>query len=305
MSALAAVPGLPAARPHPGDGRGQRHPGLVLRRRGVVRPGRRPSPTARTWSSRAPTSSRSAGSPPGRARHGRSVAEELRRVLPVIRALAGRWPASASTPCGPRWPRRRSTPGPGWSTTCPAAGPTRTCCPWWPRPACRTSACTGAATPTTCRAGPSYADVVAEVVAELTEQIGAGRAGRDRAGPADPRPGVRLRQDRRAQLAAAAPAGRAGGARPAAADRGVPEGVPRHPAGRRGRSAPPGEAAGRRHHGADLRAGRPAGLGRTGARRAGQPGRDRGRRAPPSRLTTSLLRSTPQPTAWWRSIGQA
>ncbi len=56
------------------------------------------------------------------------VAEELRRVLPVIRALAAADAASASTPCGPRSPPRPSRPAPAWSTTCPAARPTRRCC---------------------------------------------------------------------------------------------------------------------------------------------------------------------------------
>ena len=84
----------------------------------------------------------------------------------------------------------------------------------------------------------SYADVVAEVVAELRGQIDAAvRAG------IDPDqlildPGHRLRQDRRAQLGAPAPVRRARHPWPAAAGRCLAQEVPRHLAGRRaGQSA--------------------------------------------------------------------
>ena len=64
------VRGGPAARaaerePLPGHGRGERHAGLVLRRRSVVRGGRGHHSTAWNWPRRAPTSWTSAANRPG------------------------------------------------------------------------------------------------------------------------------------------------------------------------------------------------------------------------------------------------
>ena len=52
-------------------------------------------------------------------------AEELRRVVPVVRGLASEGVARlASTPCGPPSPSRPSRPARCWSTTSAAASPT-------------------------------------------------------------------------------------------------------------------------------------------------------------------------------------
>ena len=60
---------------------------------------------------------------PGAARV--DEAEELRRVIPVVRELAAEGVRSASTPCAPPSPSRPSRPAPPSSTTSAAASPTR------------------------------------------------------------------------------------------------------------------------------------------------------------------------------------
>ncbi len=75
--------------------------------------------------------------------------EELRRVLPVVRALAAAGAVvsvdttRAAVAVGRRRGRRAR-----WSTTSPAASPTRRCCRPSRSSACRTSSCTGAGTAT-------------------------------------------------------------------------------------------------------------------------------------------------------------
>ena len=73
----------------------------------------------------------------------------------------------------------------------------------------------------------SYDDVVAEVRAELAQRLEAAVGGRRRRGPDRGRPGTRLRQDRRPQLGAAAAAARARRAGRAGAGRVEPQVVPR------------------------------------------------------------------------------
>ena len=76
----------------------------------------RPSPTATSWSPRVPTSWTSAASRPGPER---SARRSTRSSAGCCRWCAPwrRRPASASTPCGPRWPRPPWRV-PAWSTTC-------------------------------------------------------------------------------------------------------------------------------------------------------------------------------------------
>ena len=77
---------VPSGRvPH--HGRGQRHAGLVLRRRRVPRSRRRRRPTGCGSPSRAPTCSTSAASRPAPAPTPSPSAEELARVLPVIEGI--------------------------------------------------------------------------------------------------------------------------------------------------------------------------------------------------------------------------
>ena len=109
---------LPAARlaaaraGTPGHGRRQRHARLLQRRRRVSR---RPTPPSRTgWqlAARAPTSSTSAASRPARARSGCPRTRSGAGSLPSYAPSPPPAPWSASTPCAPRWPPRRSTPAP-------------------------------------------------------------------------------------------------------------------------------------------------------------------------------------------------
>ena len=100
-----------------------------------ARPPAMPSPTPWRWSRRVPTSSTSAASPPGPAPSPSPFDEELRRVVPVVEALAGHVRVSidtmqagrrrgggrrrappSSTTCRPRstWPRWPPTHGVGW-----------------------------------------------------------------------------------------------------------------------------------------------------------------------------------------------
>ena len=193
-----------------GDGHPQRHPRLVLRRRPVPRPRRTPSRTA--WRMRgAGADLVDVGGESTRPGAERSTPEmEAARVLPVI-ARPGRRRAcgSASTPPAPRSPRPRSRRARSWSTTCPAGWPTRR----WPRPwpprGCRGSSCTGAGPATGCTSSPGYEDVIGEVRAELVARVDAAVLAGVDPEPAGARPGAGLREDRRAQLGAAAPARRA------------------------------------------------------------------------------------------------
>ena len=115
-------------------------------------------------------------------------------------------------------------------------------------------------------------------------------AGRGRPGPAGARPRAGLRQDRRAQLGAAAPARRADRARLPGAGRRLPQAVPRRAAGRRRRhrrarcpaaTSPPRRSArwprsagawGVRVHDVDVQPGRGGGGRRLAARRVPGPG---------------------------------
>ena len=76
------------AREHPGDGRGQRDPRLLQRRRRVVRAGRRGRARAASCSSRAPTCSTSAVSPPGPAPSARPRRRSCAGSLPVVAELS-------------------------------------------------------------------------------------------------------------------------------------------------------------------------------------------------------------------------
>ena len=155
---------------------------------------------------------------------------------------------------------------------------------------CRTCACTGAAIPRRCRAAPRYVGrgVRGGRRARGPRSSAAVRAGIDRRS-ADPRPRPRLRQDRRAQLAAPAPLRRAW--RPSA----VPllvgclaQDVPRH------RCWPPRQGSARPANGRDDATRSPSpscwrgtgSLGRPGALRTSPPRRDR--RRPASRSGLNL-----------------
>ena len=80
----------------------QRHAGLLLRRRPLVRRRRRRRARPATARRRAPTCSTSAASRPGPAPAASPADEELRRVLPVVRGARRRRACrSASTRCAP------------------------------------------------------------------------------------------------------------------------------------------------------------------------------------------------------------
>ena len=96
-----------------------------------------------------------------------SVSEELRRVLPVIEALADEGVVVSVDTMRAEVAARPSTPGPPSSTTSAGAWRTPTWSRWSPSAAARTSPCTGAGTAPRCRARAVYADVVGEVCAEL------------------------------------------------------------------------------------------------------------------------------------------
>ena len=98
-----------------------------------------------------------------------AVDEELRRVVPVIEALAARGRGSRSTPASRRWPSARSPPAPRSSTTCRPR-----CTRWRPQARRRLGrhAHAGRA-PRRCSTSPRYDDVVAEVASFLVD---AGRA---------------------------------------------------------------------------------------------------------------------------------
>ena len=70
-------------------GRGQRHPGQLLRRRAVPRAGRGDRARAARCTPKAPTSSTSAANSTRPGADAVSADEEIRRVVPVIEALAG------------------------------------------------------------------------------------------------------------------------------------------------------------------------------------------------------------------------
>ena len=140
--------------------------------------------------------------------------EELRRVLPVVEALRAAGAGRRSTRCAPRSPPPRWRPAPPSSTTSAAGWPT----PRWPRSSPSAAVPfvamhwrghsrdmqTGRATTTS---SPTWSR-------ELRERVEALAARRRRPGRRRARPRLRVRQERRAQLGAAAPARRGRGARP-------------------------------------------------------------------------------------------
>ena len=194
-------PRLPALGPRAaGDGRRQRHARLVLRRRPLrSTPTRAIAHGLAAARRRAPTSSTSAASRPGPAPTGSTAEEELRRVLPVIAALAadGR-AASASTRCAPRSPRRRSTAGAALVNDVRGglADPTMLRRGRRARRAVRRDALARAQRATMHAAGPStttWSPRCAPSCAARRRRV-VGRRRRPDAGRA--RPGARLRQDR-------------------------------------------------------------------------------------------------------------
>ena len=80
---------------------------------------------------------------------------ELRRVLPVVAALAQGGALVSIDTMRSVVAAAAIEAGAGASTTSPVAGPSPSCCGWSRTPSCRTSACTGAVTPPTWRAWPS------------------------------------------------------------------------------------------------------------------------------------------------------
>ena len=83
----------------------------------------------------------------------------------------------------------------------------------------------------------TYDDVLVDVRTELAQRLEEAAAGRHRPGPSRHRPRPRVRQDRRPQLGAAPASARARVARGADPGRVQPQVLPRHPAGRPGRHA--------------------------------------------------------------------
>ena len=257
-------------------GRPERHPRLVLRRRPLPRPRRRGRHGIAMHAAGADLVD--VGGESTRPGAGRvDAAEELRRVLPVIRDLVAEGvPVSIDTT---RAAVAEAALEAGATVVNDVSG--------------------GLADPAMARgrrAGPRAVDPHALARPQRPDAAagrlrgrarrGAGRAGgaggrrgagRRRPGPDRARPGPGVRQDGRAQLGAAAAAGRAARARVPGAGRGVPQAVPRRAAGRRRRCAPPaGRPRGghRGDHGAGGRGGR---LGGAGARRRVVHGRGGGR----------------------------
>ena len=141
--------------------------------------------------------------------------------------------------------RRAARPAPGSSTTCPAASPTRRWRPWSPTPACPWILMHWRGHSADMDALARYDDVVADVRAELLDAGGRRRRGRGVAESAGARPRARLREERRAQLGAAAGAAvdhRAGRSRLGVpgADRRLPQAIPGRAARRRGGPRPAG-----------------------------------------------------------------
>ena len=242
-----------ACGPHARHGRRQRHARLLLRRRRVVRAGRRHRPRARRARGR------------GRHRRRRRRVDPSRRRPPVGRggAAAGRPRRDRAAGDGAvvsvdtmraEVARAPSTRAPPSSTTSPAGSPT----PRWSRgsrrPACPTSPCTGAGTARRCSRARST--TTSSTTSAASSGSGATRSWRrHRRGPPRPRPRARLRQERRSQLG---PDGRAAGAaRPRAPDpaRGLAQDLPRTARPRRGRARRARRRAGRRD-GCHLRHGR-------------------------------------------------
>lgn len=123
-----------------------------------------------------------------------------------------------------------------------------------------------------------YDNLVDDVVAELSERVADAERAGCRAQPDHRRPRNRILQERTAELAAAAgDRHRPGGLRrSAAAVGGLPQGVPRRPAARPGSPAAAGPR--RRHPGTDLLVRRPPRLGGAHPRGSREPGRLRGLR---------------------------
>ena len=153
----------------------------------------------------APTSSTSAASRPVPARTRIDADEECRRVLPVLRELVGRRRAGLDRHL-PRVGRRRRARRrrDAWSTTCPAASATRNGRGRARRRLPVDPDALARAQRDACSSCAHYDDVVRDVRDELRARVDAAVAGGvDRVG-AGHRPRARLRQDRRAQLGAAA-----------------------------------------------------------------------------------------------------
>ena len=130
--------------------------------------------------------------------------EELRRVMPVIERLAAALSAAAfgrHAQAGSD-ARARSPPALRWSMTLPRS-PRRA--PWRRSPRSDAAVCLMhmQGEPRTMQERPRYADVLAEVRGFLREPRRRLRRGRHRARAHRRRPGLRLRQDARAQSGAA------------------------------------------------------------------------------------------------------
>ena len=127
----------PGSSASAGGGRPQRHRGLLLRRRPVSGSGERgrtrPDPGCR-WGG---DHRRRRGVDAARGAVRIDASLETARIPPVIRRLPRRASRSASTPCMPRWPRRRWITGQAWSTMSAVAGPIPIWPAWWPGPECR------------------------------------------------------------------------------------------------------------------------------------------------------------------------
>ena len=123
----------------------------------------------------------------------------------------------------------------------------------------------------------SYDDVLVEVRDELARRLEAAAAAGVDPGPAGRRPGPGVRQDRRRTTGSCCAAAGAGGARRADPGRLQPQVVPRLPARRPRRRPATGPRPGGRQRGAHHDRGDPGRVGGPGARGPGEPGRDQGR----------------------------
>ena len=116
---------------------------LVLRRRKVPRRRRRGDPRADPSSPTVPTSSTSAGSPPGPVPTASTNPSRPPLRRPRHRCARRRWRDRLRRHHAPGWPPRRSKPARVTSTTSPAAVPT----PTWPASSptlvCPGSSCIG------------------------------------------------------------------------------------------------------------------------------------------------------------------
>ena len=152
-------------------------------------------------------------------------AEEMARVIPVIAALAAHGITCSVDTMRASVARAAVAAGPGSSTTSPAGSPSPAC---WARSrtsASTTSPCTGAATLRSCSSTPTTPTSSPTWPRNLQPAAtppGRGHRGRTH----HPRPGDRVRQDLRTELAAAARPGRPPGHGTPAAGRGQPQTFP-------------------------------------------------------------------------------